>query len=240
MTGVELVRLLQDASVRDEVQRALGLPSEPVAQAIAALTLELRELARHTDERFAELAGEVKQLAGEVKQLAGEVKQLAGDMKQLAGEVKDLAEAQKRTEQEVARLARAMRMMRKHVGTLSDSLGFPLEDRARDRLPAWLRAQHGIEVAGLRRLVVRENGELLEIDLFAEGTRAGERVLVAGEAKARVSARAVEKFARQVRELCAARGAASWFGFVFGYRFASEAYVRAAQESMALIGSDEV
>jgi hypothetical protein len=212
MTGVELVQLLQDASVRDEVQRALGLPSEPVAQAIAALTLELRELGRRTDERFAELAGEVK----------------------------GLAEAQKRTEQEVARLASAMRMMRKHVGTLSDSLGFPLEDRARDRLPAWLRAQHGIEVAGLRRLVVRENGELLEIDLFAEGTRGGQRVLVAGEAKTRVSAKAVEKLARQVRELCAARGAASWFGFLFGYRFAPEAYGRAAHESMVLIGSDEV
>jgi hypothetical protein len=205
MTGAELLVLLQDASVRDGVQRALGLPSEPVAQAIEALTVELRELGKRTDERLAELA-----------------------------------EAQKRTEQEVAGLARAMRMLRKHVGTLSDSVGFPLEDRARDRLPPWLRARHGIDVPALRRLVVRENGELFEIDLFAEGTRGSERVLVAGEARTRVSAKAVERLASRLRELCAARGAGPSFGFVFGYRFAPEAYVRAEQESLVLIGSDEV
>jgi hypothetical protein len=88
MTGAELAALLDDPATRERVQRALGLPSEPVAAALR----ELAAAQRRTDASLAALAAEVKELAAELKELAagqGDLRAGQRELRQAVGALSD-------------------------------------------------------------------------------------------------------------------------------------------------------
>lgn len=126
-----------------------------------------------------------------------------------------LTEAQARTEARAEELAQAyihmqevmrslvqqMGQLSQQVGRLSDVVGFALEDLAREVTPAYLAQHYGIRVEGLERRFFTIEGQEIEIDLYGEGWRDGERIVVLGEVRSRIYGRDVEAVVRRADEL---------------------------------------
>jgi hypothetical protein len=108
MTGPELIALLQDPAVRDAAQRALGLPTEPVALAQQRMEEAITALAsaqQRTEATVRDLASEVRELASAQQRTDASVKELAAAQQQTDASVKELAAAQRRTDASVKDLA---------------------------------------------------------------------------------------------------------------------------------------
>lgn len=119
-----------------------------------------------------------------------------------------LAEAQARTEgrlealaEAVVRTEAALLTLTQQVGRLGETIGFTLEDLAREVAPAYLAQHYGIRVAQLDRRFFRVDGQEVEVDLYGEGQRDGERVVVVGEVRSRIYGRDVEGAVRQADRL---------------------------------------
>jgi ABC-type transporter Mla subunit MlaD len=158
-----------------------------------------------TDERLEQLAGTVEQLAGTVKQLVGTVKQLVEGMLDLRQEVaslsRRLAEGMQDLRQEIGGLSQrffgAVGDLRREVGGLSQRIGTDLEEIGRIVVAEFLREEEGIELSSLEGRYFRMDGEEIEVDLYGEGRRGSDLVVVIGECKARVYPREIESFYRQ-------------------------------------------
>lgn len=149
----------------------------------------------------------------------------------LADAVARLAEAQARTEERVARLEQAVARLAEaqvrtetallaltqQVGRLSETIGFTLEDLAREVAPAYLAQHYGVHVAEVDRRFFRVAGEEVEVDLYGEGRRDGERVAVVGEVRSRIHGRDVEsavRLAERLAEQLPGPAVVVLFGFV--------------------------
>jgi len=166
------VQELVQAQVRTE-QRVGGLERA---------MLELAQAQVRTEQRIDELA-----------QAQARTEQRMGGLEQA---MQELAQAQARTEQQMERLAQ-------QVGGLSDSIGYGLEDIAKVVLPGYLYRHFGIVLKGklgeeLDRHFFHIDGSDVEINLYGEGERDGQRVVVLGEAKSRIYRSQVEKFAHNL------------------------------------------
>ncbi len=166
-------------------------------EAVAALT----EAQRRTEEQLAQLAGEVRALAEaqkrteeRVTRLEEAVAALAEAQKRTEQRVEELAEAQRRTEQRLAELAT-------QVGRLSDTIGYSLEDLARDLTPDRLARRYGISVSVLERAYFQVEGQEVELDFYGVGQRDGQPVAIVGEAKSRIYGRDVEMLAERAKLL---------------------------------------
>ena len=116
--------------------------------------------------------------------------------------IEALAEAQKKTEEEVRKLAKGLRETRQMVGGLSDTVGYSLEDRAIKSLPQLLREQYQIEVKGrLVRKFIEYNGLKDEVNIVGEAERDGRSLYILGEAKARLSKKHIDKFLKRIQRL---------------------------------------
>ena len=116
--------------------------------------------------------------------------------------IEALAEAQKKTEEEVRKLAKGLRETRHMVGGPSDTVGYSLEDRAIKSLPQLLREQYQIEVKGrLVRKFIKYNGLKDEVNIFGEAERDGRSLYILGEAKARLSKKHIDKFLKRIQRL---------------------------------------
>ena len=105
-----------------------------------------------------------------------------------------LAEAQARSESSLEKLAQ-------QVGRLSDTIGFTLEDLAREVSPSYLQQHYGIQVAELERRFFRVDSREIDVDFYGKGKRDGEVVAILGEVRSRIYAADVESFARQAARL---------------------------------------
>src|SRR6266496_4002473 len=82
-----------------------------------------------------------------------------------------LAEAQARTEARLETLAQAqaegaLLTLAQQVGRLAETIGFTLEDLAREVAPPYLAQHHRIHVAQLDRRFLSAAGEEVEVDLY--------------------------------------------------------------------------
>ena len=162
---------------------------------------ELAEAQRRTEERITRLEVVVEELAIAQKRTEERVNELAEAQKRteeritrLEGVVEELALAQKRTENAVHQLSRA-------VGALSDLIGFGLEDIARVVLPGYLERHFKIRIDELERKFFIVDSKEIEINLYAEGEREGESLVVIGECRSRIYERDVESFYSSVEPL---------------------------------------
>jgi len=161
----------------------------------------LAEAQARTEERVGRLEEAVAQLVEAQTRMEGRVGRLEEA-------VARLAEAQARTEARVEELAKAqismqeaVRALAQQVGRLSEAVGFTLEDLAREVTPAYLAQHYGIQVGELERRFFMVDGEEVEVDLYGEGWRGGEPVVVIGEVRSRIYGRDVEAAVRRAREL---------------------------------------
>jgi hypothetical protein len=161
-----------------------------------------RSKIRVTREGFDRLSQNVAQLA-EAQALAERQLEL------LAAQVDQLAQAQVRTELALQQLAT-------QVGALSENIGYGLEDIARLVLPGYLKHRYGIHVQTLERKQLQVDGRQIEVDLYGEGKRGRQPVVVLGEVKSRIYGRQVNQFVRDLGAVRAEVGA-KVVPLMFGY-----------------------
>ncbi|MDR7404968.1 MAG: hypothetical protein QN179_10280, partial [Armatimonadota bacterium] len=154
----------------------------------------------------------------------------------LAARVDQLAEAQRRTEETVRTLGERVDDLARQVGRLAETIGFTLEDLAREVTPAYLAQHYGITVASLDRRFFSVDGQEVEVDLYGEGRRDGEVVVVVGEVRSRIYGRDVELAARQAQRL-AAQLPGPPVTVLFGFVIHPSAREAAAQYGAVLISS---
>lgn len=105
------------------------------------------------------------------------------DFSELKAIVRELAEAQRRTEEEIRRLAIGLNNLRGEVGGLARSFGYAFENEAYRMLPKILKERYGIE---LTKRLIRTEFDGVEINILGFGRRDGAEVVVVGEAKTRL------------------------------------------------------
>jgi chromosome segregation ATPase len=162
---------------------------EELAQAQARTGQWVHELVQaqaRTEQRVEELAqaqARTEQRMGGLERAMQELAQVQARTEQRMGglerAMQELAQAQARTEQQMEKLAQ-------QVGGLSDSIGYGLEDIAKVVLPGYLQRHFGIVLEGklgeeLNRHFFHIDGSDVEINLYGEGERDGQRVVVLGE-----------------------------------------------------------
>ena len=152
----------------------------------AALT-RLAEAQARAEERFARLE-EVQARTEE------SMRQLAAAQARTEARVEQLAAAQERTDL-------AVQVLAQQVGRLADTIGFTLEDLAREVTPAYLAQHYNLHVSQLDRHFIRLDDQELELDLYGNGQRDGESVTVVGEVRSRIYGRDVEDTVRRTTQL---------------------------------------
>ncbi|MDR7537362.1 MAG: hypothetical protein QN183_13480 [Armatimonadota bacterium] len=207
----------------ERLERALVDLAEAQARTERVLTALVEAQAR-TEARVGRLEEQMERVEAALARLAEaqarteeRLDRLAEAQARTEERLDRLAEAQARTEARLAETQTALQLLVQQVGRLSDTIGFTLEDLAREVSPAYLARHYGIEVEVLERRVFVIDGEEVEIDFFGVGTQRGEPVAVVGEARSRIYGRdvreAVDRIAR-LQDQLPARGVPVLFGFV--------------------------
>jgi hypothetical protein len=219
---------------------AIGLTAEMYRAVVTIVDERVKEI-RVTREDFNELKGAVQELAqaqARTEQRVEELVQAQVRTEQRVGglerAMQELAQAQARTEQQMERLAQ-------QVGGLSDSIGYGLEDIAKVVLPGYLQRHFGILLEGvlgeeLNRHFFHVDGVDVEINLYGEGKRDGQRVVVLGEAKSRIFSSQVEKFAHNLA-LVEPVVKGEVVRVMFGYFLHPSAEVAARERDILLVAS---
>jgi hypothetical protein len=127
---------------------------------------------------------------------------------QLEAALLRLAEAQARTEERMEQWATAqertelaVQALAQQVGRLADTIGFILEELAREVTPAYLAQHYNIHTLQLDRSFIVLDGQELEFGLYGHGQRDGESVTVVGEVRSRIYGRDVEDAVRRTTRL---------------------------------------
>lgn len=111
----------------------------------------------------------------------------------------EVAEAQRRNELEIRRLTEEMRETRKQLGGLTATVGYSLENRAYQALPALLARDYGLVVEEQlkRRFIQDKQGQYIEVNIFGQARRNGQTVTIVGESKSQLSKNEVDNFIRR-------------------------------------------
>ncbi len=206
---------------------------------LAVAQKELAEAQRRTEARVEELAAAQKELAEAQRRTEERVEELAEAQRrteerveELAVAQKELAEAQKRTEKAVGNLA-------KQVGGLSDRIGFGLEDLAIKVLPAYLEKYYNLKNVKLRgrRKIEISNGKDIEVNLFGQANRNGEKIMIVGEIKTNITPKEMNRFLKRVKLLTERYKQKSIFKLFFGYTISLKAIEIADQNEIELIAT---
>ena len=169
------------AQAGEELARAQARAEEHLSRLEEAIG-RLTEAQARAEERLARL--EEAQIRAEER------------LSRLEDAVGRLTEAQTRTEDTIRTLAQ-------QVSRLGETIGFTLEDLAREVTPAYLAQHYGIHVPSLDRRFFMVDGQEVEVDLYGEGTRDGEAISVVGEVRSRIYSGDVEAAVRRAGQLSA-------------------------------------
>ncbi len=145
-------------------------------------------------EKLAEAQNRTEQKVGELTEAQERTEQrmdeLAESQKRTEQRMDELAESQKRIEQKVEKLSDGLNKTRSELGGLSKGVGYALENESYRMLPGLLSRKYGIEMT--ERFIRTEMGGK-EINIFGEGLRNGERILIVGETKMQLDERRKSK-----------------------------------------------
>ncbi|MEM3727171.1 MAG: hypothetical protein QXG49_02150 [Candidatus Bathyarchaeia archaeon] len=163
-----------------------------------------------------------------IDQRISEIKVTREDFNRLIKIVEALAEAQKRTEDTVTRLTIA-------VGSLSDTIGYGLEDVAKVMLPSWLEKHEKIKVKELERRFIEVDGEEVEVDLYGEGMKGRYLITVIGEVKSKIDVGDVKKFMSKLDKIGKALKNRRILPLMFGYWFHPSASILGKKNGIRVI-----
>ncbi|MCL0079013.1 hypothetical protein M1O54_00415 [Dehalococcoidia bacterium] len=191
---------------------------------------QLREVVTELAQGHRELVQSHNELREVVTELAQGHRELVQSHNELRGAVGELAQAQARTEKAVANLAH-------QVGRMSDTLGYGLEDLGEWVLPAYFERAYGI--TGVERCIrrfIKVDRKEVEVNLYAEGKRNGEAVVLLGESKNRIGRTEVKKFVAHLRVLERVLDKPA-FRFLFGFWAHPSAERLARENNIEVISS---
>ncbi len=227
------VQRLAEAQAKTE-ERVTRL--EDAVARLGAAVQRLAEAQAKTEERVTRLEEAVARLEAAVQRLAEAQAGSEERLTRLEKVVEKLAEAQASSEERLTRLEVSFHELARQVGKLSDTIGFGLEDIAKVVLPGWLSRHEGIEVEELTRTFMEVDGEVVEINLYGEGVKDGEPVVILGESRSRIYENDVKEFdesVEKVKRVIPHRV----YKLLFGYWIHPKAQREAANRGLTLIAS---
>ncbi|MCX7823110.1 MAG: hypothetical protein N2260_06690 [Syntrophobacterales bacterium] len=117
--------------------------------------------------------------------------------------LEELARAQKRTEEKLEDLIKEHKKTREHLGGITHTIGYRLEDEAIWALPALLKRDFGIHVRGqLRRDFIEISpNRYIEVNIWGEGVRNETPIAIFGEAKTQLRKDFVNNFLARVEKI---------------------------------------
>jgi len=246
-----IVKIVDDRVKEIKVTReAFDKLSETVAELVEAQKRtdeqinKLIEVQKRSEERLTRLEKTVAELAEAQKRSEERLTRLEKAVARLEHAVAELAEAQKRSEERLTRLENAVdklseatAQLSRSVGSLSATIGFGLEDIARVVVPGWLLRHENIVVDDLERKFIEVDGKLIEVNLYGEGTKDGERITVVGECKTRIYESEVKKFVRTLSDVKKALKGQKIYPLMFGFLIHPSAEGIAKKHGITLIVS---
>ena len=186
------------------------LPQElrpPLLKVVRAIQRVVGESVKRDD--FLELKAVVGELAEAQRRTEERLGELAEAQKRTEERLDQLAEAQRETERRLAELAHRMDQLteahaetRRRLESMSDAVGYELENKAYRYLPSLLERDFGIQIEGrlLRKyLPGTRKGRYIQVNIYGWGKKNGKRMLVLGETKTSLSKREVNKFLKHVK-----------------------------------------
>lgn len=132
--------------------------------------LVLEEIEKNQRERVTKDAV-VAELASNVATLAQAQTRTEERLSRVEKAIEELAQAQKKTEERLEKLIEEHKKTREHLGGLTHTVGYRLEDEAIWALPALLKRDFGIEVIGQlkRDFIEISSSKYVEVNIWGEG-----------------------------------------------------------------------
>jgi len=179
-------RLKELAVAQSKTEKRL----EELAVAQSKTEARLEELAVKTEKRLKELA--VAQSKTEAR-----LEELAIAQSKTETRLEELAAAQSKTEDSLNKLINEHVETRRRLESMSDAVGYNLENQAYKALPALLEKDLKIKVKG--KLVRRyfpgtRKGRYIQVNIYGWGAQNGKRILILGECKTSLSKKEVDRF----------------------------------------------
>ena len=168
------------------------------------------------------------------------------DFEELVEIVQELAEAQKRTDERVQELAEAqkrteneLRALAKQFGGFTINFGLTLEDLAVKILPSYIEKYYGLKDVKLKSRFYYEiaKDEHIELNLYGQGYKGEEKVLIIGEVKTNITKKEVIKFVRILKLLEKKIRGKEVFKLFFGYTVHPSAVKVAEENSIETIAT---
>ena len=160
---------------------------------------DMVEIARKSD--FEALKKNITELSKIVKELAAAQSKTEAKLEELAVKtekrLEELAAAQSKTEDSLNKLINEHVETRRRLESMSDAVGYNLENQAYKALPALLQKDLKIKVEG--KLVRRyfpgtRKGRYIQVNIYGWGSQNGKRILILGECKTSLSKKEVDRF----------------------------------------------
>lgn len=184
--------------------------TEKKVEKLAEAQDRLTAAQERTEKKIEELAEAQKQTEKKVEELAEAEKRtekrlekLVEAQEQTEKQVKELVIAQKQTVEDLKIESKKHKETREHMGGLSMSFGYTLENEAYKKLPELIARDFGIIVKEKpTRKYIRDNkGKFIEVNLFSQGEKKengkAKTVTIIGESKSQLSKNDVDKFLRK-------------------------------------------
>ncbi len=202
-------------------------PIEEAETLTSAISEALVDFSQNTiSQKISELAEAQARTEQRVNELTETVKSLAEAQARTEQRLIELAEAQRKTEDKLDELSKEFRReiseIRKELGGLSMAVGYGIEDKVMPYFFDLAQVDYGIQLEQVdRKHYIYPDGRYDEINIFAEGTKDGNKCFLIGECKAQPSKKDIERFVKLIERLHKALLAPIYPIFI-GYVFAPE------------------
>jgi hypothetical protein len=221
-----LVQVTEQHSVQiAELRATTERHSEQIAENTRAIA-ELRAVVEKHSEQIAENTRAIAELRAVVEKHSEQIAENTRAIERLERVVEDLVKAEQRLTRRTDDIAR-------QLGGMAMDLGYLLENDAYESLPPLLERDYGVRVLTplTRDFVEDDKGNEYEVNIFGEGERDGERVLIVGECKTQLSKQEIDRFLRRkikpVQRIFSGRAV---FPVMVGHAVTSKQVQRYAQE----------
>lgn len=187
-------------------QKELAEAQKRTEERLNSLTIRVEELAqaqKRTEQRVREFAEAQKRTEERLNSLTVRVEELAEAQKRTEKRLEELAEAQKRTETSLAKLSEEHEKTRRHLGSLTHTVGYFLENEAFKYSPKLLNKDFDLDTVGdLKRdyLEIRKN-IYEEINIIGKGRRHGKECTIIGEVETQLSVADINQFLKKVKKV---------------------------------------
>jgi|BEDMetMinimDraft_2_1075160.scaffolds.fasta_scaffold04389_3 Chromosome segregation ATPases len=156
--------------------------------------ITLTEVQKRSEERLSKLEDRTAKLEDRTSKLEEAVLALIEAQKKFEERITRLEEAMQQLIITVEKLSKNIIELNKQVSALGENYGFALEDIGRAVLPSWIYQNLGIKVESIERRFFYIDNEEIEVNLYAEGMKGEEKVVIIIEVKSRIYQSDVEKF----------------------------------------------